>query len=90
MAFKLILKENYTNYSLACEALGTQTLYERRIKLCKNFASKNLQSNHSMFTEVTTNIKTRQKKKVVKEYNCNFRRFYNSSLPYLARLLNEN
>ena len=53
IAFKLILKENYTNYSIACEALGTQTLYERRIKLCKNFASKNLQSDHSMFTEVT-------------------------------------
>ena len=56
IAFRLILKENYINYSIACEALGTQTLYERRIKLCKNFASKNFQSNYSMFTEVTTGL----------------------------------
>ena len=90
IAFRLILKENYTSYSSACIALSTQTLHERQVKLCKTFALKNIQSEHSMFMEVTSNINTRQKKNVVKEYKCNFRRFYNSSLPYLARLLNGN
>ena len=38
IAFKMILKENYTNYDVACNLLATQTLQERRVKLCRIFA----------------------------------------------------
>ena len=90
IAFKLILKQNYTTYSLACKSLSTETLMERRVKLCRNFAQKNLKSENSMFHKVTQNIATRQKKKIVSDFKCNTTRFYRSSLPYLARILNGN
>ena len=87
-AFKMILKQNYTNYNLACNTLSTQTLHERRVMLCRNFALKNLKSQNSMFENATFNMTTRLGKKAVREFKCNTPRFYKSSLPYLARLIN--
>ena len=72
----MILKEKYTTYTSACKSLATQTLHDRR--------------ENPMFQTVNTNISTRQKKKKVSEFKCNTTRFYKSSLPYLARLLNDN
>ena len=89
IAFKLILKGNYQSYELACKNLSTQTLYERRVKLCRKFAHKNFKSEHSLFQKVSKKNNTRQVSKLVKEYKCNTKRFYNSSLPYLSRLLDE-
>ena len=90
IAFKLILKDKYFNYNSACRKFSTQTLNERRVKLCRAFAMKNLKSENPLFEKITKNISTRQDKKRVKEYKCNTNRFYKSSLPYLARLINEN
>ena len=90
IAFKMILKENYTNYDVACKLLATQTLQERRVKLCRIFAFKNLKSENSMFQKVNNKTNTRQQQKQVKDFKCNFKRFYNSSLPYLTRLINGN
>ena len=89
ISFKIILKHNYTNYELACKKFNTITLEERRIKLCYRFARKNLKSDHSYFTQISSNIKTRSNSLIrVKEVKCNFVRFSKSSIPYLARLLN--
>ena len=88
LAFRIILKNNYQNYANACTLLGTETLKERRVKLCTKFALKNLDSSHSFFKKVDPQApQTRNKKKVV-EFKCNTNRFYRSSLPYLSRLIN--
>ena len=90
VAMRIILQDQYDNYESACQTLSTQTLSERRTKLCSKFASKNLKSDNSFFTKLETNFETRQESDQVKEFKCNFGRYYKSSLPYLARLLNAN
>jgi hypothetical protein len=90
VAMRIILQNKYTNYQLACETLTAQTLAERRIKLCTKFARKNLKSENSFFTTVGTNVETRHISDLVKEFKCNFGKYFKSSLPYLARLLNSN
>ena len=70
--------------------LSAQTLEERRLKLCLNFARKNLKSPNSFFTTIEPKINTRGRKSVVKQYKCRTDRFQKSSLPYLAKLLNQN
>ena len=90
IAFKIILQQNYENYKQACSSLSAQTLQQRRVKLCSKFASKNSKSENSMFMKVGTHAKTRHRSDLVREYKCNFGRFRKSSLPYLARLINEN
>ena len=90
LAFKIILKSKYQNYSNACMLLCTDTLKERRSIICQKFAQKNLKSSHSFFQEVDPDAPhTRNRKKVV-EYKCNTNRFYRSSLPYLSRLINSS
>ena len=90
VAFKIILQDKFVNYQLACTTLSAQTLEQRRSKLCSKFASKNLKSENSMFTKVGTNVNTRHKSDLVKEYKCNFGRLQKSSLPFLAKLVNAN
>ena len=90
ISFKIILGENFRNYTQACRMLSAQTLEERRLKLCLNFARKNLKSPNSFFTKIEPKINTRGRKSVVKEYKCRTDRFQKSSLPYLAKLLNQN
>jgi hypothetical protein len=90
VAMRIILQNKYTNYQLACETLTAQTLAERRIKFCTKFARKNLKSENSFFITVGTNVETRHRSDLVKEFKCNFGKYFKSSLPYLARLLNSN
>ena len=82
------LSNEYISYACACKTFASQTLEERRSKLCYRFASKNLKSENSFFTRVGTTVNTGNNSDIVKEYKCNFGRFYDSSLPYLARLIN--
>ena len=88
IAFKIILGGKYVNFQLACKMLSAQTLEMRRIKLCLKFGKKNLKSENCLFTKITTNVNTRQKSDLVKEYKCNKGRFQKSSLPFLAKLIN--
>merc|ERR1711954_136892 len=88
VAFKIILGNKYQDYKSACVRFNTETLQNRRIKLCYKFAKKNMKSDHSFFEKVDSNVNTRQKRNIVKVYKCNFGRFAKSSLPYLAKLLN--
>ena len=90
VAFKIILGPLYISYKQACKFVYTQTLEERRTKLCLKFAKKNLKSENCMFTKNTLLVNTRQPTKIVKEYRCRTGRYYKSSIPYLARLLNTN
>ena len=90
IAFKIILGVEYKNYDQACKMLSTQTLEDRRTKLCLKFARKNLKSENSLFTELQHPMNTRWKANSVQEFKCRTERFKNSSLPYLARLLNQD
>ena len=90
IAFRIILGQQYQSYNLALKALGAETLYQRRVNLCKKFATKNLKSENSFFQEVEHTVNTRSKKRTVKEFACNTDRFAKSSLPYLAKLINQN
>ena len=90
VAMRIILQNKYITYQLACQTFSALTLSERRTKLCTKFATKNLRNENSFFTKVGTNVQTRQKSNLVREFKCNFGRFFKSSLPYLARLLNSN
>ena len=90
MAFRIILQEDYINYKQACSVLSALTLEKRCGKLCSKFAAKNLKSENTMFMKVGTHANTRHTSDIVREYKSNFGRFRNSSLPFLARLINEN
>ena len=89
-ALKIILGENYINYDVACTLLETEPLEFRREKLCLKFSRKDIKSEQTLFSVVTNPPNTRTKKKLVHEYKYNTKRFRDSSLPYLARLLNQN
>ena len=89
LAMKIILKEKYITYQLACNTFSTQTLELRRLKLCSKFSDKNLKSENSFFTKLGQGVATRQSD-VVREYRCHTGRFQNSSLPFLAKLVNKN
>ena len=88
VAFRIILEGLYTDYTAACLYFDTTTLKQRREKLCMSFATKNLKSKQSFFDPIEKCVNTRSEKAVVKEFKCRTSRFFNSSLPYLARLLN--
>ena len=56
--------------------------------MCLKFAKKNLKSENCIFAKNAQPINTRQPSKIVKEYKCKTGRYFKSSIPYLARLLN--
>ena len=89
VAFKIILNYRYLNYELACLYFNTTTLSERREKLCKTFAVKNLKSKNSFFEPAPKIVNTRSKGTRVKEYKCRTKRYRNSSIPYMAKMLNK-
>ena len=86
---KLILQNKYKDYITACEDLNLASLQKRREKLCLNFAKKNLQNKNSFFEKQLSNT-TFIKQKKVREFKCNTNRMYQSSLPFMSRLLNES
>ena len=90
LAFRIILRNRYTDYFHACATFETETLEQRRHKLCINFAKKNVKSEHCLFTFPTHTVNLRQRKQKVNEFKFNTRRFQRSSLPFLASLLNSN
>ena len=90
ISFKIILKGDYVNYKQACKYLSAETLEQRRLKLCLKFARKNLRSENCLFIKSSRNVNTRRRANIVKEYKCNTGRYQKSSLPFLAKLLNNN
>ena len=64
------------------------TLATRREKMCVKFIKKNMDSANPLLTKFIKHHNTRDKSKVVKEFQCRTKKYFNSALPYLARLLN--
>ena len=89
-ALAIILGKNYNCYEHALSYLGLDRLDSRREKLCYNFALKCTRSlkHKSMFPLNTSFRPNMRKPKLFLEPQCKTSRYYNSSIPYMARLLN--
>ena len=89
-AFAIILGSGYRSYRNALEKLSQDTLYTRRLQLCKNFAEKcNKNPRHAdLFTPNPRYTNLRNKKKFL-EPKCSTSRYYKSAVPFLTRLLNK-
>ena len=56
--------------------------------MCIKFIKKNTESEVPLLTKTQKAYNTRDKSKVVSEFQCRTTKYFNSALPYLARLLN--
>ena len=78
------------NYDMAMVVLEIEPLEVRRQKLCLSFAKKTLKSRHcDMFSVNGNQHYTRNKTKYF-ENQTNTKRYFNSPLNYLTRLLNSS
>ena len=79
-------------YQIRCTILGIEPLYIRRLDLCIRFSQKTAKNTHhcDMFTPSETNRITRNLKLKYREFNCHTKRFYDSPLCYLTRILNQH
>ena len=89
-AFFIILQHEYKSYENSLEVLQQEKLSERRIAAALKFGEKCITNDRhrDMFPR---NIPSRniRRSKPFKEFNCKSDRFYSSSIPTIARLLNE-
>ena len=81
-------KSEYS-YDMGLVILGLEPLFVRRDKLCKTFAKRTLNSKHSDIFKINTNHHNTRFKQFYSHNRCNTKRFYNSPVNYLTRLLNE-
>ena len=89
----IALGSQYVDYRQALEALGLETLKERRIKLCRRFALKSSKHPlHSKWFVKESSSKTFNTRSIKKKYIVPFarlERFKQSPLLYLTQLLND-
>ena len=90
VALNIILGENYLNYEVACTLMAIELLEIRHELLCIKFAMKNVKEENSFLKKVTTQVNTSSKPKVVIEPKANYKRYRNSSIPYISRLVNKH
>ena len=92
IALKIILGDSYRTYDIACKFFNVQSLKDRRLDLCTNFALKLYKSDRSsdFFTLPGKTVNTRSDILPVVESKVNTVRCYNAPHNYLARLVNLN
>ena len=80
------------SYEVGCTLLSLEPLVYRRHDVCVKFIQKaSTNPRHSdLFVRNTQNINTRKSKLLYREFKCRTKRYYNSPLCYLTRLLNSN
>ena len=92
-AIKVIMGSQYTTYKEGLKILNIQNLDERRENLCLGFAKKCLTNDKvkSMFP-LKTSKHTMKKRKTnkFKIFKTNTKRFEQSAVPYMRRLLNKD
>ena len=94
VAIQIILSNAKTgksefSYDMGLVILDLEPLDVRREKLCRTFAKKTLKSKHSDIFNIRKSTHNTRLKKDFSEYKCNTKRFYNSPVNYLTRLLND-
>ena len=88
-AMKIIHGEKYTDYKTSLEACKLESLEERRLDLCRNFALKCTQSKeHKDLFKRTTNPNFHHPTKYEVPF-CRHERYRKSPIPYLTDLLNK-
>ena len=87
----MILGKHYVSYEAALAKLKLDRLDTRRVNLCLSFAVKCTESTrHNSMFPPNSNYRTNMRNpKPYLEFSCNTSRYYNSSIPYMARLLNK-
>ena len=90
-AFAIILGKSYTSYKSALATLSQEPLDSRREKLSYKFALKCITSSkhQSMFPPNPNYRPNMRQPKPFLEHQCKTSRYFNSAVPYLARLLNK-
>ena len=90
-ALRIILKEDYKDYSSALQLTGLESLYERRTQLSLNFAKKCLKNDKTsdIFPLNTKTVNTRPHEKYFVT-RARTERLAKSAVPYLQRLLNNH
>ena len=91
-AFAIILQAEYKNYDNALKVLNQERLSDRRIAAAIRFGEKcvsNPRHNDMFPLNLPVRGDARQSAKPYKEYFCRTDRFYSSSIPTIARLLNK-
>ena len=89
-AMSAILGTKFTSYEDSMKDLNLEGLSTRRSQICSKFISKNMKSNKPLLQTVKKSHNTRSSHELVKEFQCNSKLYYTSSLPFLARLFNIN
>ena len=89
---KIILGQNYTTYTNACQVCNLPTLEERRLALCEKFAISF--SNHPICQtwlpqKKHTTISLRRMQ-TYRQFQARTKRFQNSPLPFLVEILNKS
>ena len=88
VAVSVILSDCKTGYyNMALVILDLEPLDARRENLCKTFAKKTLKSRHTDICKVNPNQHYTRNKQEFFENKCNTRRYFNSPLNYLTRLI---
>ena len=91
-SMKVILGQEYQSADTARKVLKLNTLEKRRIEICMKFGQKaTLNKNHSKWFKKNTPkyLNLRKKETVYKVPFCRTKRFENSTIPYITRLLTE-
>ena len=89
-AVAAILGHKYTTYEDALTSLSLKSLSDRRTQICSKFIEKNMRSEYPLLSEVQKMHNTRSDAKLVEEVSCRTQAFFDSSIPFLARLYNKN
>ena len=94
ISLKVILAENYIDYSAALEMCGLQSLYDRREQRCLKFAQKCIKHpiNRRLFP-LNPNIESLHDIRSREKFVVNFARtesYRKSAIPYCQRLLNQH
>ena len=76
------------SYDRGLAKLNIQPLEDRRNKLCKTFAQKTLKSRHADIFKANTNQHFTRAKPGFLTNKCNTKRYFNSPINYLTRILN--
>ena len=85
-----ILGTKYKSYEEALSSCNLKRLTVRRTDMCSKFIAKNMKSESPMLGTIQKSYETRSDRNLVQEFQCRTTSFFDSSLPFLARLHNSN
>ena len=89
----MILGKSYINYNDGLQKLRLKKLNLRRQNICLNFAKKCLKNNkvkHFFNESYKIHKMNKRSKNIFKEKRSRTKRFQQSTIPYMTRLLNND